>query len=342
MPGIAIRVDASARNPPWRLRRSLALAAGLRDTDPSSEITFLLSGHKSCAQAVGRSGFPCRYMGPGGITYWDQEASGDALKGTGASILVVDEHGIDEGYIKAMGEEAFLVVMDDFVHLRRYDAHVLVNPNINAHLIDYQCAEGTELLLGTEFTPLPPEFDQYQEMGRVNPERARRIFVDGQGKSALPAVRALRCIEDRFHAEVLVGPDFQQGEELAREIGLDQRFVVISDDCGRAKRMSAADMALTSPCTAFHELMLGGMPCALISESAGEAVLAEYASRNNFAVSLGDASGLDAQQSAQILQRLMHDKAARDRMSARTAELVDGMGRFRLADELLKIYGKRK
>lgn len=42
--------------------------------------------------------------------------------------------------------------------------------------------------------------------------------------------------------------------------------------------------------------------------------------------------------SAKSLEALLQDKPARDRMSGRLNGLVDGMGRFRLAEELLKLH----
>jgi len=99
--------------------------------------------------------------------------------------------------------------------------------------------------------------------------------------------------------------------------------------------MAAADMAIGPPNMTFYESLLFGLPCALVIGSEdGCATLAEYASGNGFALCLGEAGGLDTE-AAKLLQGMISDKAARDRMSARTTDLVDGLGRFRLADELL-------
>jgi hypothetical protein len=88
---------------------------------------------------------------------------------------------------------------------------------------------------------------------------------------------------------------------------------------------------ITGPET-LCEPALFSLPVALI----GESPVSDYAAKNGLALSLGAETGLDAQ-SAESLEALLSDKAARDRMSARLGGLVDGLGRFRLADELLRM-----
>lgn len=346
MPRIAFRIDASQRSSPSRIRRSLALAYGLKESDASCAIEFLVSGHESAWAIARDSGFGIRHLGNGHLPSWNLEATSAAIDGSGTDMLVVDDPCIDERFLREMREKAFVALIDDSGRLKSYDAHAIVNPNINAHLATYPQPDGGALLLGTEFAALPQEFDGYQDSGRENPEKARRIFVSFPGAdhscATLSAVRVLKSLASGFLAEIVVSPDFLHGEALAREIGLDDRFIVISGEAGRAKRMAASDIAICSPSSTFYECLFLGLPTALLLESGAEAPVAEYAAMEEFALHLSEAGATEPAAASRALGRMMEDKAARDRTSARTAELVDGLGRFRLADELLRLCAAGK
>ena len=320
-----------------RLLRSLALAEGLLESDPACSVGFLLSGAESACAAVRKEGHPCSHLGNGIFPSWNLEATESALGEDAPQMLVVDDANIDTRFLSELGRKTFVALMDDHLELEGYPAGAIVNPNINAHTRAYPAADSAALLLGSEFITLASEFDEYQGFERENPERARRILVDFSGPdvegSILAAVRLLKTLSERFLAEIAVTPDFVHGEALAREIGLDERFMVVGGEAGRAKRMAAADMAICPPNMTFYESLLFGLPCALVLGSEG-AALAGYSGGNGFAICLGEAGGPDAG-AAKLLQGMISDKAARDRMSARTTDLVDGFGRFRLADELL-------
>ncbi len=333
MPKIAFRVGSDPKSGSWQLRRCLALASGLRESDPSCEITFL--SHARDAPAIARNGFGHAPLGELTLPSWDLEATAEKVDELGIGMLVVDRPAVDEDFLRSLsGKVGTLAVFGDSVRLKSYAAHAVIDPNIHAHLVDYPCDEETSLLLGTEFALLPPEFDQFQDVRCANPEQAKRVLAYFSGPDhALLAVRLLKQVRGQFSATVLVGAG---GEELAREIGIDPRFMVMRNDGNIAKRLAACDFAITGPET-LCEPALFSLPTALI----GVSEVSDYAAKNGLALSLGSADSLDVQ-SAKSLQALLSDKAARDRMSARLGELVDGLGRFRLADELLKLHRGEK
>lgn len=339
---IAFRVDSNPNTSPSRLRRALALASGLKDTDPSCEITFLLTGPQHCEETVKAEGFGCRHLGVTSMPSWNAEVTESALAELKSDLLVVDDSGIDEAYLRQMRSKAFLVIMDDRRLLGSYCVNGIVNPNPNAHTMEYR-TDGGQLFLGTEFAPIPKEFDEYQDCPRDNPERAKRIVVSFPGSdrkgATLEAVRALKLLKGAFKADIFVGKDFACGEELAREIGLDDRFIFMNEGPAKARRMAAADFAIASPDETFHELMMLRVPTAIIAnpEVQEQPGLGEYAGMSGFGLYLGEAGKGSEAEASRLLAGFMGDKAARQRMSVRVGDLVDGLGRFRLADELLRL-----
>jgi spore coat polysaccharide biosynthesis predicted glycosyltransferase SpsG len=243
---------------------------------------------------------------------------------------VLDRPSADEDFLKALHAKTKLVVFDDSMHLKSYRAHAIINPGLHAHLLEYPADGHAGLFLGTEFAPLPPEFDGFQDFRCSNPGRARHILAYFRGRDrCVEAVRLLKSVAGQFSA-TLISTDLSRGEELAQEIGIDPRFVVLREG-GIGRRLSSCDLALTGP-ESLCEPALFALPTALI----GESPVSDYAAKNGLALSLGPADSLDGGCAVQ-LEALLSDKPARDRMSARLSELVDGLGRFRLAEGLLGV-----
>lgn len=327
---IAFRVDAGQEGGSWRLSRCLALASGLKESEPSAEISFF-SRAPGRAQEIAAAGFSHVPFSDLAMPSWDAEATAEKAEELGVGLIVLDRPSADEDFLEALQAKSALAVFDDSARLGSYSAHAVINPGPHAHLLDYAAGEQTELFLGTEFAPLAPEFDPFQDFRCSNPPRARHILVYFRGCDyGVEAVRLLKAVPGQFSATVL-SADAARGEELAKEIGLDSRFQVLHGHDSISRRLSSCDVALTGP-ECFCEPAFFSLPTVLV----GESPVSDYAARNGLALSLGAASGLD-REGAAALGRFISDRESRDRMSARLGELVDGMGRFRLAEGLLKL-----
>ena len=312
----------SIRAGPDQLSRSLALAQALAELEPSSEITLLTSGCPETREGgirqlnIGAAGLP---------PAWDLDATEEAIER--ADILVLD-NAPDEKFQKALRRKAgLLVVVEDHPHGGAYAADCIVNPNVNAHIFEY-AGSGAETLLGTEFFALPRAFDEFQDFRPEVPEKCRKIALHlGQDRkgASVSLVRKLKKARGGFIATICILPDSPNGQALASEIGLDSRFIVAGAD---PRRMAQAEVAVGSEST-FNELLLFRVPTLLPPGSP----LSDYAAKAGMCAILSEDRPED-----DILS-LMADKGPRERMSARMSELGDGLGRYRLAEELLKMHG---
>ncbi len=332
---IAIRVDGN-QDEGWRLERCLAIAAGVMETGGENEVIFLSSGGNT--SIIEKRGFSWKEIENSNVAELDCEATALAVEQENTDILLVDSRNINEHYLEKLGEKVRkLAVIDDLMSLKSYPADILINPAINAHLLPYE-SEG-ELLLGTEFALLAEEFDQYQEFKRQTEEKAGRIVVHFRGtdfrRGTIAAVAALKSVQENFSCTIITGMGFKGGEELAREIGLDGRFIVIGDESSLPRKLAAADMAVVSPAS-LSELLFFKLPCILMAEEDCQADAIGYMARNGMAVSGGNANESDIPRLKDKIKQLMGSKAERKRMSARMEDLVDGLGRFRIAEELLR------
>ncbi len=333
---IVFRVDSLSHDSRG-LRRCLALAAGMKETEPDSEMTFLSSLSADEEAAVTSAGASLVKMESFGA--WDIDATLEELEKRPADIVILDNPHADERYISALHEKAFLAVFDEKAGLKSYDADAVVNPSLSAHTLAYPPDSGAELLLGTDFVPLPPSLDRFQEQRRENPPVAKRISVafgnDPAGQS-LKAVRALKALPGSFTATVVAGAGFAKGEALASEVGIDPRFIVMRDD-DPARRLQQADMAVADPAF-LPEILFFCLPSILVCGAEGAE--AEYAVRMGMAQMLSHGCGEGELSGAAGL--LAGDQPSRERLSSRMAELVDGLGRFRLSSEILRLWREKK
>ncbi|HSB47808.1 MAG TPA: hypothetical protein VLD37_07390 [Candidatus Bilamarchaeum sp.] len=311
------------------LARSLAYMDGLRESEPSAEIALITSG----SPKLGIEGVSQTDIGSQSTQSWDLEFTEEAL-GDGADILLLDNRP-DEKAQKALKKKArMLVIVDDEPSCARYHADVIVNPNIHAHTIDYPAPKETETLLGTEFYPLPGPFDAFQDFQRETGERCRKIAIHPGGDEsglAAKALRALKASKMHFLATILLPENFAHGDNIAREIGLDERFIVADRD---PRRLMDADLGIASPET-IHELIFFRIPSCLYGAQ-GAPLLSDYASRSGLSLPLPDAGS-----SLSLIEGLMENAEERKRMSARMTDLVDGLGRFRLAEDILRIHTQK-
>ena len=78
-------------------------------------------------------------------------------------------------YIKENGN--FLIVFDDISHLNFYNADIILNQNINAPNIDYQCSPRTKLLLGSKYVVLRNDFIDFIRKDKNHRVKPTKILI---------------------------------------------------------------------------------------------------------------------------------------------------------------------
>ncbi|MFH1785486.1 MAG: hypothetical protein ABH842_03575 [Candidatus Micrarchaeota archaeon] len=320
---ILFRVDGNQN-----IARCLALASGLKETEPISEILFC--GSNSIKDQVLANNFSYKELGsPFEIGMEDLEA---IIEQEQIQILIIDFKRITENHINHLSKKVLLVVFDDgsVVHC---NAKILVNPNIYAHLIRYTMGDETELLLGTEFYPLLSEFDQHEDFERTISDSVKHILIDLEDDGAITVqiIQILKDLKDHFSVTIVTGKNFIKGEDLAKLIGLDGRFIVLQDP-DPIKRFSIADIAITNQ-NWFNEIMFFRLPSLVIGPKSN---LLDYIGKNELALTLMGTPNNDEMRS--VVFTLFKDKNTRENISKRLFELIDNLGRFRLANEILESY----
>lgn len=248
--------------------------------------------------------------------------------------VILDGYHFDERYQRALRHAgARVLVIDDYAHLPRYDADVLLNQNLGAEDLSYQSNTGTVRLLGPRYALLRSEFGQWRGHVRQFPDLARKVLITGGASasgsflhSALESVRQTG-VED-LHVALVVGPTSSAGAAFPvdgwRRAGLEIDLVENPADLSRW--MSWADVAIAAAGGTAWELAFMGVPAVLVAIAENQRPAVRALTACGGAAFGGEAPDVSWTVVADALARLMRDGDARRRMSATAQSLVDGYG----------------
>jgi UDP-2,4-diacetamido-2,4,6-trideoxy-beta-L-altropyranose hydrolase len=255
------------------------------------------------------------------------------VRATGADWVVVDGYHFGSGYQRALQESgARVLVVDDYAHLDRYHADVLLNQNLGAP--DYRGrAPGARLLIGPRFALLRREFRDVP--ARTTPEVARRVLVtlggsDPDGVSA-QVVGALARVGQPLKVQVVAGAGNPHLAVLERAAAAGPHPVdLVVDARDMPRRMAWADLAVTAAGSTSWELARVGTPQIAIVLADNQRPIARGLTDAGLAVSLGWHADVTDEGIADAVAALVGDAGRRDELSRRGRELVDGRGALRV------------
>ncbi|HZP14825.1 MAG TPA: GNAT family N-acetyltransferase, partial [Nocardioides sp.] len=204
-----------------------------------------------------------------------------------------------------------LLVIDDHGSQGGYEADIVLDHNLDATPASYhRIGPDTELLLGAEYVLL------------------RREFAGAASPSIPPEARRLLVLLGGSPPDGLV-------ETVASAVassGLDVRQLDGSTEVAVA--MAAADLALAGAGVTAWELCAMGIPSLLVVVAPNQLPVAAALHRVEAAVSLGEASALNADRLGAELRSLAQDPDRRRHLSTNGRRLFDGRGARRVVARL--------
>lgn len=254
--------------------------------------------------------------------------------------LVLDGYHFDSVYqqsIRAAGHR--LLVVDDMAHLPHYHADLVLNQNIHAERLTYHCDSDTELLLGSDYSMLRPEFQSWRGWQRETPHVARKVLVSlGSGDPdnvTLKVIQALQQTEiSNLEARVVVGPANQHLETLRKATAHSTSIELLVDVTQMAELMAWADLAVSAGGSTCWELAFMGLPSVVVVLAENQIGTAQGLDEVGAVLNLGWYERISVEQIRKALCQLMRAPAVLGEMSRRGQELVDGDGVKRLVSKL--------
>jgi UDP-2,4-diacetamido-2,4,6-trideoxy-beta-L-altropyranose hydrolase len=256
--------------------------------------------------------------------------------------LVLDGYHFGTDYQKAIREAGIrLLVIDDMNHLSRYHADIILNQNIHASELKYNCDADTALLLGTRYVLLRKEFLRYQSYRREIPERAKNILVTLGGGDpdnvTLKVVEALKLLDESdILVKIIVGPSNPHQETLLKAIASVQFDVeVVANPPIMADVMRWADLAISAGGSTCWELAFMGVPILAVILADNQKLVVEGIEKEGFAVNLGWYKACDEMIMSREISTLIQARDRRLSMIRKGQALIGASGRDHICERIL-------
>lgn len=287
----------------------------------------------------------------------------ELLERMGINILLVDSYQVSSAYFEGLGERLRTVYLDDCFEAV-YPVDLLINYNAYHTRFPYneRYGERTKLLLGTTYVPLREEFALAKESrGEVSartadvslPEKERRagengfcvLLASGGGDVTDALMGILKKAAGRpalkdvtFH--VVAGVYYPHADEL-EAFAHTHANVRVYRSCGdMAGLMRKCDAAASAAGTMLFELSAVQVPTVFFQTADNQRYDSEFFAAEERMLYAGDirrdrAACLTAV--CEGLERFLAEDDLRARMRKKLAQVTDGMGARRIAEEIAKL-----
>jgi UDP-2,4-diacetamido-2,4,6-trideoxy-beta-L-altropyranose hydrolase len=277
-----------------------------------------------------------------GGTPADARATASYAEEVGASWIVVDGYHFGAAYQRNLREAGRRVLfIDDYGHVDRYKADLVLNQNIDAKEGLYiNRAEHTDLLLGPKFALLRKEFWPWRAPRREIRAEAEHILVTLGGADpdnvTTETVEALGTLEaSGVRATVVIGgsnphKDAIRAAAKSARVPIDLRQNV--DDM--AELMADSDIAVSAGGSTCWELAFMGIPNVIVVLAENQKGIARGLDEAKTAVNLGWHERVGTSEIESAVGALLQNDQKRRRMARDAQALVDGWGTERVVSAM--------
>lgn len=342
---IWIRADANREIGAGHIMRCLSIADALRDM--GEDVLFLVAD-ETAEKLLTERGQAYRVL-HSDYRKLEQELPGllALLQAEKPSLLLIDSYFVTKEYLRQVGELVKTAYLDDYGTLP-YPVDLLINYNIYGDQIDYKgmllgstSATDMQLLLGSSYAPLRPEFSQATYVVKDQVEKVL-VTMGGSDRYNLTGQFLRQVFQDkeacRLHYHVVSGafnPYLSYLTEMSeryKNIHLHQNVRNMAD------LMCDCDLAVTAAGSTVYELCAVGIPILCFSFAENQRRIAEAFQKKSIAGFSGAYKEEGQAMFFRLLPRLKEltgDAALRQELSQRGRKLIDGCGAKRLAEQLL-------
>lgn len=339
-PTLIIRADANAKIGSGHIMRMFALAQSWQMQE--GNIVFVTNCESiALIEKLKNEGFEIVELDESFPDAKDFETTKEVLDKFPNSWCVVDGYNFDNDYYGLIRQnDNRVLVIDDTVRLPFYDADAILNQNINAEKLDYQCPPETKILFGTKFSMLRQEFLKWQNFQKETVENANKILITMGGSDfhnqTLKAIRAIENIEiDNLKIHAVVGSSNPYLTDLEKRVKSSHiNIELIRNAQNMSELMAWADLAISAAGSTCWELCYMQVPSVLIVTADNQNGIANGLGESGFAENLGWFEDVFIEDLSSKLNDILSDKNKRKQMSEIGRKVIDGLGTNRIIDIL--------
>ena len=268
-------------------------------------------------------------------------ASGLVDQAGGADAVVIDSYALPrEAYTDVRRVRPTLAIVDG--DPAGTDGHVMVDQNIGAEGDKWPLPEGTVRLAGLDYALMRDEILSARSGTHAPPGSPVPVFAFFGGTDAFGAApvltRAMVATGLPFDLRVVGATEALLDELHLTMAGPDQRITAIEPTSELASEVNSADVVVSAAGTSSWELLCLGAACAFVCVADNQVVSYDRVTALGAVAGLGRLERLraDSTEAVRVLGQLLSDGSEQDRLRAAGRSLVDGRGRERVADALIR------
>jgi len=339
-PRILFVADAGPTVGGGHVMRSLTLARALEAA--GATCTFVTPpsvGHVLAAFAPDMAQVPAASTEARDLAKATEAAAFDAV--------VFDHYGLTEREHRGMSHGWPVLVIDDLAD-RPLGADLLLDSGPARRTGDYDglLPDEARLLLGPSYAPVRPEFASLREAALAwRGEPVGRLLVS-LGLTDLDGitgrvVERLRPRIGEIGLDIVLGADAPSLPGLTKVARRDPRLALHVDTPHMARLTAEADIAVGAAGSSTWERCTLGLPSALVILAENQRPSAQALAERGAALVM-DAAAPDFDAAFdRVLRRLLTDAGLRRDLSAKSAEICDGLGAPRAAEAFLELIAAR-
>lgn len=352
---IVIRADASIAIGTGHIMRCLTLADELRSR--GAEVHFICREHPgNLCELVEEHGYllwrlvppPTEYLsskdGPYHTVPWQQDAdeTTTAMSDGGVDWLIVDHYALDRRWEECLRTHVSKIMVIDDLADRPHDCDLLLDQNLYADMegrYNGLVPESCQKLLGPRYALLRPEFVEACKQLRQRDGQVHRILVFFGGvDSSNETTKTLHALNTLHLQGVAVDVVVGGGNPHKDEVRLLCEANGFSYHCqvsNIAELMASADLAIGGGGTATWERCAVGLPALIMVLADNQRELVQYGAQSGLCLSLGDASGVSADEIGTAVSFAMRFPATMRHLTEQCMATVDARGCSRVSSLLL-------
>lgn len=264
----------------------------------------------------------------------------------GIDILILDHPGdfLDlYSTLKGVFPHLFIVALDNFA-LDNEHLDMIVNLFNHNPTLKAPTSERVRYYEGVQYGIIRTGFDAYIGCEKTIRPRAESVLVSFGGSDPKHnTLRVMEALRGSFPMEVsfhfVLGINFAHRETVKRmACHLDVKSRFYEDTANIEELMHHCDMGLCGAGTTMMEMACLGTPAIILAQSENEVRFADHFAQYGAVRNLGLADKVPVEKVREAIIELAGDQAARQRMSIAEKRLVDGRGRERIAELIVRDY----
>lgn len=330
---IYVRADGNGRIGMGHIMRCIAISKEIREL--GEEVTFILAGSEPESILV-QEGFQTIILGTDETAMEAEWEMLDAILPSGSKILV-DSYYVTESYLRRLREKCTVIYLDD-VNAFSYPVDCVINGNIYGGDIEY---EAPKVLGGCSYAPLRKEYRLMREhrkpeyilvtTGSSDPFSLTKHITETILKDVELSKKEICVICGKYNK------DYDEIKAWEKQHG---NLKVLQNVSDMWNIMSGAMVAVTAAGSTMTELSCMGVPAVCFSFVENQKRVASTYAEKGFVHFSGDYQEQGEEMVSKLcraLKELASDEALRNQYSHRVLELVDGLGSYRIAKEILAL-----